>query len=76
MSIDTEKRLAAEAAAQLVKDGMTIGLGTASTGAFPLPTLVRRLLHLNCVAPSPGTEEAAGQLILTIEAFDHIDRFE
>ncbi len=76
MSIDTEKRLAAEAAAQLVEDGMTVGLGTGSTVAFLLPALARRSLHLRCVATSPRTEEAARQLGLTVEAFDRIDRFD
>ncbi len=36
---DAEKRLAAEAAAELVEDGMTVGLGTGSTVAFLLPAL-------------------------------------
>ena len=76
MSIDTEKQLAAEAAASFVKDGMTIGLGTGSTVAFLLPALARRSLRLRCVATSPRTEEAARQLGLTVEAFDHIDRFD
>ena len=35
--IDTEKRVAAEAAAELVEDGMKVGLGTGSTVAFLLP---------------------------------------
>jgi ribose 5-phosphate isomerase A len=76
MSIDTEKQLAAEAAASFVKDGMTIGLGTGSTVAFLLPALARRSLRLRCVATSPRTEEAARQLGLTVEAFDLIDRFD
>ena len=32
---DEEKRIAAEAAAELVEDGMTVGLGTGSTVAYP-----------------------------------------
>src|SRR5580704_4351868 len=76
MSIDAEKQLAAEAAAQLVEDGMTVGLGTGSTVAFLLPALAQRSLRLRCVATSPRTEEAARRLGLTVEAFDHIDRFD
>src|SRR5580700_5954163 len=76
MSADSEKQLAAEAAALLVEDGMTIGLGTGSTVAFLLPALARRSLRLRCVATSPRTEDAARQLGLTVEAFDRIDRFD
>ena len=42
MSVEHEKRLAAEAAAELVEPGMTLGLGTGSTVAYLLPALVRR----------------------------------
>ena len=38
---DTEKRLAAEAAAELVEGGMTVGLGTGSTVAHLLPAIAR-----------------------------------
>ena len=39
MGIEREKQVAAEAAAELVEDGMTVGLGTGSTVAFLLPAL-------------------------------------
>ena len=32
--VEREKRLAAEAAAELVQSGMTVGLGTGSTAAY------------------------------------------
>ena len=44
VSADKEKRLAAEAAAELVEDGMCVGLGTGSTVAFLLPALAARAL--------------------------------
>ena len=44
MNIEREKQVAAEAAADLVDDGMTVGLGTGSTVAFLLPALGRRSL--------------------------------
>ena len=50
MSIEREKQAAAEAAADLVEDGMTVGLGTGSTVAFLLPALARR---------SPASRSAA-----------------
>ncbi len=42
MNIEEEKRLAAEAAGELVKDGMRVGLGTGSTVAFLLRAIARR----------------------------------
>jgi hypothetical protein len=59
---DAEKRAAAEAAAALVEDGSTVGLGTGSTVAHLLPALARRMLALRCVATSVATEEAARAL--------------
>jgi len=76
MTIEHEKQLAAEAAAELVEDGMTVGLGTGSTVAYLLPAIARRGLSLRCVATSPRTEQAARELGLHVEAFDRIDRFD
>lgn len=76
MSIEHEKQRAAEAAAELVEDGMTVGLGTGSTVAHLLPALARRGLSLRCVATSPQTEEAALMLDLRVEPFGSIDRFD
>lgn len=76
MSTETEKRVAAEAAAELVEDHMTVGLGTGSTVAFLLPALARRSLDLRCVATSPRTEHAARELGLRVEDFETIDRLD
>jgi ribose 5-phosphate isomerase A len=76
MSIEQEKQLAAEAAAELVEDGMTVGLGTGSTVAFLLPALARRSLDILCAATSPRTEDAARGLGLRIEPVTSIDRFD
>jgi ribose 5-phosphate isomerase A len=73
MNVDDEKRLAAEAAAELVEDGMTVGLGTGSTVAFLLPALARRGLSLRCVATSPRTEDQATSLGLIVEPFTGLD---
>jgi len=74
---DTEKRAAAEAAAQLVEDGMTVGLGTGSTVAFLLPALAARgLSGIRCVATSVATEEQARGLGIPVEEFDSLDRLE
>jgi ribose 5-phosphate isomerase A len=70
---DREKRVAAEAAAQLVEDGMRVGLGTGSTVAHLLPALAERGLELRCVATSPATEEQARGLGFTVEGFETIE---
>ena len=76
MSIEREKQVAAEAAAELVENGMTVGLGTGSTVAFLLPALARRSLDIVCAATSPRTEHAAHELGLRIEDVTSIDRFD
>lgn len=69
MGLESEKRLAAEAAARLVEDGMLVGLGTGSTVGYLLPALAARELDLRCVATSPGTEQAARELGMKVESF-------
>lgn len=76
MDQDTEKRIAAEAAALLVEDGMRVGLGTGSTVAFLLPAIAARGLDITCVATSVGTEEAARALGLRVEDAATIDRLD
>jgi ribose 5-phosphate isomerase A len=65
-----EKRLAAEEAALLVEEGMTVGLGTGSTAGHFLVALAARELRVRCIATSPATEQAALALGLTVEPFD------
>ena len=69
MDVDREKRLVAEAAAELVEDGMTVGLGTGSTVAFLLPALAARHVSLRCVATSPRTERDARAVGLEVDSF-------
>ena len=77
MTDDDDKRAAAEAAAELVEDGMGVGLGTGSTVAHLLPALARRSLRdLRCVATSVATERRARELGLPVEAFDTLDRLD
>lgn len=74
---DTEKRLAAEAAAELVESGMTVGLGTGSTVAHLLPAIARRgLTGIRCVATSVATEEQARELGIPVEEFDRLQRLD
>ena len=76
MGLDQEKQAAAEAAAELVESGMTVGLGTGTTVAFLLPALAARRLRIRCVATSPRTEDAARALGIPIEGFGSTDRFD
>ena len=76
MDQDAEKRVAAEAAALLVEDGMRIGLGTGSTVAFLLPAIAARGVDLTCVDTSVGTEEAARALGLRVEDAGAVDRLD
>lgn len=74
---DDEKRLAAEAAAELVEDGMTVGLGTGSTVAYLLPAMARRgLSGIRCVATSVATAEQARRLGIGVEEFDSLARLD
>lgn len=76
-NLDAEKKLAAEAAAELVETGMTVGLGTGSTVAHLLPALAERKLEgLRCVATSVATEEEARKLGLAVEPFDQLERLD
>jgi ribose 5-phosphate isomerase A len=71
-----EKRLAAEAAAELVEPGMLVGLGTGSTISHFLEALARRRLDAVCVATSLRTEEKGRRLGLDVRAFEVIDRLD
>jgi ribose 5-phosphate isomerase A len=77
VTADEEKRLAAEAAAEMVEDGMTVGLGTGSTVAYLLPALAARgLSGIRCVATSVATEEQARSLGIPVEEFDEMERLD
>lgn len=76
-NLEAEKKLAAEAAAELVSDGMKIGLGTGSTVAHLLPAIAaRNLADLRCVATSVVTEKHAAELGIPVEPFDRLDRLD
>src|SRR5579864_1504857 len=71
--IDREKQLAAEAAAELVEDGMIVGLGTGSTVAYLFAPLAARNLQLRCVATSPATATEARRIGLEVVDFSGPD---
>ncbi len=73
--IDRDKRDAARAAAELVQDGMRVGLGTGSTVAHLLAALGERASELRetpCVATSPRTARVALELGLDVRELDEV----
>lgn len=77
VAAEEEKRLVAEAAAELVEDGMTVGLGTGSTVAHLLPAIAARgLSGIRCVATSVATEEQARGLGIPVEEFSSLERLD
>ena len=87
---DALKRAAAEAAVELVQDGMVVGLGTGSTAAFAVEALTRRHregLHFIGIPTSERTAALATaanipltsfaehhQIDLTIDGADEVER--
>lgn len=72
VTVDAEKRAAAEYAAGLVEDGMRVGLGTGTTVAPLIPALAARGLRLRCVATSEATARAAEAAGLDLESLDSV----
>jgi ribose 5-phosphate isomerase A len=71
--IASQKRAAGEAAAELVQDGMRLGLGTGSTVAYLLEALGERgLPNVECAATSPATASAARALGLSVRELDEL----
>jgi ribose 5-phosphate isomerase A len=67
------KREAAGSAAELVQDGMRVGLGTGSTVAYLLEALAKRSLsQARFAVTSPATEQAARALGLTVAGLDEL----
>jgi ribose 5-phosphate isomerase A len=74
-TIDRHKDAAARAAAELVQDGMALGLGTGSTVAHLLRALGERagqLTGTRCVATSPATARIATELGLRVCELDDV----
>ena len=73
------KKLAGDKAAEYVKDGMVVGLGTGSTAYHMVNAvgeMVKNGLHIQAIPTSKATEAQAKSLgipLLTIDEIDHID---
>jgi ribose 5-phosphate isomerase A len=62
VTVDRSKQAAGEAAADLVEDGMTLGLGTGSTVAYFLDAVAARGLEVGGVATSEATARRCREL--------------
>ncbi|MBI3993252.1 MAG: ribose-5-phosphate isomerase RpiA [Candidatus Lambdaproteobacteria bacterium] len=79
MNLDHEKKLAGEAAAELVEDGMTVGLGTGSTAAYAVRRLgerVRAGLHVRGLPTSTHTEALAREVGIPLVDFAEVTRLD
>jgi ribose 5-phosphate isomerase A len=76
VSIEAEKRLAAETAAERIEADSRVGLGTGTTVAYLLDAIARRGVRARYVATSPVTEDAARSLGLSVEPFDALDELD
>jgi ribose 5-phosphate isomerase A len=76
MSQQDQKKAAAAAAAARVEDGMTVGLGTASTSELFVQALAARRLKLTCVATSEATANLARSLDMHVVDLDDIDEID
>lgn len=72
MSADEQKRLVGEAAAELIEDGMTVGLGTGSTAAWFVRALAARRLDVRGVPTSDATADLARELGIALVALDDV----
>ena len=70
MTVDDQKRIAGEAAAALVEDGMTVGLGTGSTAAWFVRALAARKLDVRGVPTSEATADLARSLGIKLISLD------
>jgi ribose 5-phosphate isomerase A len=74
-----KKQNAAVKAADFIKDGMILGLGTGSTVFFLFPKLhelIRKGLRLQCVATSKSTEDIARELQIPLVSIDTVSRID
>jgi len=76
VNVDEQRRAAGEAAAALVRDGMTLGYGTGRAAAAALEALARRKLQVRGVPTSERTADlcrALGLALTTLEETPELD---
>ena len=78
MTQDEAKHLVAKRAAEYVKDGMVVGLGTGTTATMFIHELAARKLAIRCVASSDASHELAQQLgmqVATLAELPELDLY-
>lgn len=74
--LKAEKKIAAEAAVKLIKNGQIVGLGTGSTAEFAVKAvaeLVKQGMQLQCIPTSDSTATMATSLGITLIDINSID---
>ncbi len=72
MTQDEAKRLVGRRAAELVKDGMIVGLGTGTTATLFIHELAARKLKIRCVASSDASHDLAARLGMRMESLKEL----
>ena len=72
MTADDQKRIAGDAAAELVEAGMVVGLGTGSTAAHFVRALAARGLDIRGVPTSENTANLARELGIPLVGLDDV----
>ena len=81
MTQDEAKALVGERAAQMVEDGMAVGLGTGTTSVMFIKALGNRVqqgLKIRCVASSDSSTElgrSLGMDVVTLEELPELDLY-
>jgi len=76
MTQDEAKRLVAKRAAELVRDGQAVGLGTGTTATLFIRELAARKLKIRCVTSSDASHELAASLgmdVVTLKELPELD---
>ena len=76
MTQDEAKGLVARRAAELVEDGMVVGLGTGTTATLFIRELAARKLKIRCVASSDASHELGLQLGMDVTTLDELPRLD
>ena len=72
MTQDEAKRLVAKRAAELVRDGQAVGLGSGSTATLFIRELAARKLKIRCVASSDASHELAKSLGMDVRTLNEL----
>jgi len=72
MTQDEAKRLVARQAAELVRDGQAVGLGTGTTATLFIRELATRKLKIRCVASSDASHDLAQSLGMEVRTLNEL----